>query len=499
VTKRIVAWTLAITFVLALLLAGFKVSLARVIGVAGLVAFALAFINLFGSFVLTFWPLRRGLPPMAPLLLLWAGLIGAINDDHIVEPASLPPLRHALALDVHDADRFIQHKGSLLADRRLIFIASEGGGIRAAYWTAAVLEEMARQAQSGTGAPNWEAHLYALSGVSGGSLGLASWLVSNLGQFCPGGFGDERPAGASLFQSPPKATAALGMDFVSPPVAGMLYYDLLQRFFFLPIPFFDRSRALEDSFRQAFSAIPGRPFERQMLDVYAGCEGLPRLMLNSTNVETGQRVVLSPFGDDRKTFHGILEAMRADFGASSQDLAGWVHHSARFPGISPAGTVRRVRPTKSGVDGSFRLIDGGYFDNSGVESVLDLIDAQSQSGQGFRSIVILIRNSPGPQTGVPSPERLHASGVFPEIGAVVGGLYNVRDAHAQNARARLQSKYGGCVIDAAYPPSVEQPPLGWALSDFVRREMQTAARAKAAEVLKELGSILDGTAPKGPC
>ena len=63
----------------------------------------------------------------------------------------------------------------------LYIVATEGGGIRAAYWTAAVLGEIQDKN------PNFAAHLFAISGVSGGSLGAAVFEAllaePNLGSF----------------------------------------------------------------------------------------------------------------------------------------------------------------------------------------------------------------------------------------------------------------------------------------------------------------------------
>ena len=47
-------------------------------------------------------------------------------------------------------------------------------------------------------------------------------------------------------------------------------------------------------------------------------------------------------------------------------------HSARFPVVSPAGSVLDM--SKPGHPLVARLIDGGYFDNSGVVTALELID-----------------------------------------------------------------------------------------------------------------------------
>ena len=121
----------------------------------------------------------------------------------------------------------------------LYIVATEGGGIRAAYWTAIVLGEI--QDKNANFAP----HLFAISGVSGGSLGATVFdaLLA------------EPTRGAFKFKD--KAHAILGQDFLSPALASMLYPDLVQRFLPFPIPCFDRGRALEKGWETAWHDVMG--------------------------------------------------------------------------------------------------------------------------------------------------------------------------------------------------------------------------------------------------
>jgi len=137
----------------------YALSFPRVVGAASAAGLALASINLFGSFMLTYWPLRRGLPPLAPWVLLYALAIGAWNDNHTSRPAGAVNAARPLPADALAAWRGA-HGGA--PDAGVFIVAAEGGGIRAAYWTAAVLEELKAQL------PGFERRLFAISGVSGG-------------------------------------------------------------------------------------------------------------------------------------------------------------------------------------------------------------------------------------------------------------------------------------------------------------------------------------------
>lgn len=485
-TLRVIVWSLVLTLVVGAMMFMFPVTLPRVIGAAAVAALALASINLFGSFVLTYWPLRSGLPPLALWVLLAAVVVGFFNDNHEVRTLERsgvpqrPPLKQ-------DFEAFLKTVKAP-ADGgvpTVLFVASEGGGIRAAYWTAAVLQQLAWKA------PDLFAHnLYALSGVSGGSLGVASWVMSHRVEYCPAVA--KEPVSARSQAERPLATTSLGADFVAPAVAGIFYTDLLQRFLPFPVPAFDRSRTMEDAWQRAFAHLPGRPFEHTLDELYANCPALPRLLLNATVVETGQRAVLAPFASGDETdcerdalFLNALPAMNEDLATRRQPLAGLVHHSARFPVVSPAGTVLR-EPARAGCPRGFRLVDGGYFDNSGAQTVMDLVLQLRKDFPGrFQPLVLLVRNAASPLCEQKPEPDLAPGRLAPEVTAVVGALAAVRGSHAVAARAEL-ARSGVRIVDVAVQQDMEaaNAPLGWALSDRVRATLDAAAKTVAAEAVK---------------
>src|SRR5437868_10297520 len=58
--------------------------------------------------------------------------------------------------------------------RKILLVASEGGGIRAAYWTALVLAELHDREQA---SPGTVGQAIVLSGVSGGAFGEAVYIA----------------------------------------------------------------------------------------------------------------------------------------------------------------------------------------------------------------------------------------------------------------------------------------------------------------------------------
>lgn len=504
-TVCVLGWTLALSALLGVEFSYFALTLPRVVGTAAIAALALASINLFGSFILTYLPMRRGLPPLALWVLLYAALIGAFNDNHGGRPAAQAGVAGAAPVAPGQAWEDWRSAWSAAPSAPAIIIASEGGGVRAAYWTAAVLQELKRQV------PGFAQHVFALSGVSGGSLGVAAWVASVRGEVCA-----DTPAAAP--PSPISATQALSSDFLAPAVAGLFYYDFAQRFIPYPFDSFDRSRGLEEGWEQALFKLPGQPFGLTIDAFYAGCPRLPRLLLNTTVAETGQRAILSPLQTDGY-FVDTRDVMTPGLSASQQSMAGLVHHSARFPLISPAGSVARPPPADAGwlsrlahrlwPDTVARLVDGGYFDNSGIQTALELQrqiagrdkpqvlllvlsnDAQAASPCGEPTQAVPCPPPPAPPASKPVPvwRWLH-EGTSP-----MRGLYGVRDSHVRVAMDRAVVEFDRQVffLRPERKAGGVAAPLGWSLSAQVRDDLSDSAARAVGKVAPLLARRLAAT------
>jgi len=101
---------------------------------------------------------------------------------------------------------------------------------------------------------------------------------------------------------------------------------------------------------------------------------VPALLLNTTDVWSGQRSVVAPF---RFSGTGPLEFFPLSIAGSDGKtralaLSTAAVLSARFPWITPPGWVKR--PAQKATDPKeARVVDGGYFENSGVATALDLV------------------------------------------------------------------------------------------------------------------------------
>lgn len=333
--------------------------------------------------------------PVITLLIGLALLFSLWNDNHSIRQVPAQIVERADPLTEfktwYDG---VEKKYGAGTMHPLYLVATEGGGIRAAYWTAIVLGEIQDTN------PNFAPHLFAISGVSGGSLGATVFdaLLA------------EPNRGAFKFKD--KAHAILGQDFLSPALASMLYPDLVQRFLPFPVPYFDRGRALEKGWETAWHDVMGNDrFADSFVDLWKpGASGwMPALFLNGTSVEKGNRIITS----NLRVTNNFLDAEGAAEKLAGQNLPATeaachiplstaAHMSARFTYVSPAGRFP---------DGS-RIVDGGYFENSAATTAYELAvrikERCALPGHEIKNVdvkVIMISNDPRKESLMIAPAK----------------------------------------------------------------------------------------------
>jgi hypothetical protein len=483
-----------------------KETASRLLGAPALLLFAFGSWTVFGSIVLVYLPKSAGWPALT-LLPLFAALPASVwNENHFVAHNGGPPLalrRPVLAEDF----RAWQAARGAHGDEPVYLVAAAGGASRAAFWAGTLLLELERQARSQGGrfAPN----VYAMSGVSGGSLGLAAFA----GSLAVGDADYGRTAG--------QVEAFLGQDYLAPLVGYLLYPDLLARFWPLPCRACDRSRALEGAWErgwaQRFPLSPLRDwFSRPLLAPGHDAAGLPRLLFNATSASEGRRVLqsnlafLPPQADD--LFAGRPGDLPLD--TSRLTLAQAVHNSARFPYISPAALV-----TTTGGQPWDYLVDGGYFENSGAATLNAMIREILKLGvvKPEQLVALVIENEPAAQSQWICPTRAQLADAaagpaprplavglrlpwqprprpgdklvppVPELSLPFYALYQTRNARAQAAEEETTRLLGGCgagrVVELRYPWTAEgrQPPLSWFLNGGTTRAMAGMLERKESE------------------
>jgi hypothetical protein len=422
--------------------------------------------------------------PLLTLALLWAGLCSLWNDNHPVRtlpPSSLNRPRVGQAFDAWHAQMAAYPQEAM---HPLFIVATEGGGIRAAFWTATVLgileDEAARQHL-----PDFAEHVFAISAVSGGSLGAAAFDAALAD-------GPTGPITQRLQQ-------LLCEDYLGPPLAAMLFPDLIQRFWPLPITGLDRGIWLEKSWeRGGRQNLHNDRFAQNFNDLWtqhsAKVRYLPALFLNGTSVESGQRIIASNFRIDRRFLDSIDASSKVAVGQSDNcdvPLSTAAHGSARFTYVSPAGRFPN----------GTHIVDGGYFENSGATTALEILRSVEghialEKISDVRPYIIMISNDPlsapsgGRDLQLDSPAtKLEQGKHLPkeflgDLLAPVQALMNTRGAHDSHAQLALREaqNYRGVAQFGLSPSSIPLP-LGWMLSGTSAKEMDDQAH---------LASTVDG-------
>lgn len=427
--------------------------------------------------------------PVVTTLFIAAYAFSYVNDNHAIRTLPSTPARPAFDDAVADWAKACLPPASA-GPVPVVFVATAGGGLRAALWTATVLGTLQDRI------PSFHKRLFGISGVSGGSLGAAvySTLLRQDDVDCT------KPAAPADYRR--RAPAMLDHDFLSPTVTAMLFGDLLQRF--LPVPVIpDRAEALERAFEAPWprgrdAAAPcGAGGMRNAFDcLWRGRDGRtvverPALLLNGTVEDNGKRIITSNLVIDGRRFadsYDLLSTIGREIRISTAVL-----NSARFPYVTPAGTLRRA-----GDDKLFgHVVDGGYFENNGAETVAELIDGVvavlRARGREIRPIVIQITSDPdlagkdgsgtnltrcGHQPANPLPPDNPRRGANETLAPVDAALAT-RGARGELATAQLRNRFCDGPpprffhLAMCAPAGKPAPALGWLMSAESRRRITT--------------------------
>jgi hypothetical protein len=454
-TKLFLAAALALSLGL---LAGFlasDVALPRWLGAASIILLAFASWILFGSIVLVLLPKAYGLPSLALLPVVLALAAGGV-DNH--EVRQLPPsaqAQRAASIRASALEWLQQHEKEFRQARQegresfpVYIAAAEGGGLRAAYWTASVLGEL-EVATHG----QFSRRLFAISGVSGGSLGGAAF-VAELG----GKVDCNAPDGPSVRNC---VRHFLKGDFLSPMVAYLLFPDLLQRFMpFAPVRSFDRARALERSWEVSWAQTHPSSVAKPFAAPYEAVgKPLPRLFLNATRVETGKRVLVSPARFDEDEMPEVDDLLAVGGKPWSMPLSTAVHLSARFTYVSPAAKICKDAGETCDLDAVWgRVVDGGYHENSGAQTAGGLLRALRRAARDFEAAqpagrtriephVVIITNDLNSTRLCDEPPAVEAGQWYAELLSPMTALWNTRTARGGQARRALADAAAGLQRD----------------------------------------------------
>lgn len=287
----------------------------------------------------------------------------------------------------------------------VVIVAAEGGGSRAAVWLLSAMRRLDAATEGGFGR-----HLFAISGVSGGSLGAVTYLQA-LHAHAEERHGRRRPW---LRWDHPRVAAGLDRlgdgDLLAASIATYILNDTLGRLlapYWVGVP--DRAEALERSFERHWAwgaalAVPRAQAEAGLVALWSGAPaGAPHLLLNGTDRETGRRLITStlrfdPTDDLFTASDDLLGILGADVPASTA-----VTNSARFPYVTPAGRFmdKEKKPRQ--------VLDGGYYENYGARTAAELArrigEIGAERGLDLLPVVVVVSNDADASRLTPEEER----------------------------------------------------------------------------------------------
>ncbi len=508
--------------------------------------------------------LRR--PPVMTLLVAWVLIAPTLFSLHTVRIVT--PTPQAMRGPDERADlgalfvRWVEACAPGTGPVRPIIVAISGGASRAAIWGERVLFEV--EQATGHATPR----VFAVSSVSGGSLGVAAYMAA-LAAMDDGARCTDDAARHRRVQV--LANHELSEDALGPLLAGALLVDI-PRALFTPLPQIvrtilhrdprggDRAEALERAFEHLWRRVPNpgtvpRPigFAQPYLSLfYAGPTiraGMPLWIANGTDMASGSRLVTVPFsprGDwPLLAAADVLSALGADVRVSTA-----INNTARFPYLEPAGELlpytdpAQPQPTpldrRHQPDGTAReILDGGYFENEGLQTALELAAWLARAGPGLlpercravtgACVVPIIVQATADGEVVPServvrcqPRRDDPTEIAQtrrplQLLAPVFGLYNVRGGHSAVLLREARAAYcpddtppvyqcdvpSGLPVRCVTPDAARQRffhfylpadgstpvPLNWTLSDSMARfiwegAMQAAGNPEEAWIMR---------------
>lgn len=357
----------------------------------------------------------------------------------------------------------------------MIVVAASGGGIQAAAWTARVLtglEEVFGE--------DFARSIRVVSAVSGGSVG-AMYFINEYTSAGPPPLTElekivERAEGSSL-------------DKIA---WGLIYPDLLRLYTSFGFGW-DRGLALEDAFLRRELQWNNREIIKAGLyswkrDAEAGWR--PGLILNTTIADTGERLPLSTIDLPADSQGSMTQAeFRRQLGNKDIKVVTATRLSAAFPFVSPAA--------RADVDGpGSHIVDGGYYDNYGVSSLVEWLDAElSKDGNEAKKVLFIqIHGAPTERKTELKTNR----GWFYQAFAPVSTLLRVRStgqlSHNQVELALLIDYWKSKVEikPVVFEFSGENPPLSWHLNKKEKEAIEAEWKNEREGLKKQKDSDLSG-------
>jgi len=313
---------------------------------------------------------------LKPILFIYICIISYFNYDHPVRVQEEAYTAPKTSLTEYFNNWYTAQYNPDSAETTIFFVSAEGGASRSGYWTTRVLASL--QDQDST----FKNHIFSFSSVSGGTLG-----VNAFNAICK--YKEAHPEDTSTYVE--LSDVFYNEDFLAPVTGRFAFGDVLNLFSPRMIERFDRAGILEQTWEKSFREVTLEHSNLMEASFNTVNASGPAVFVNTTEVETGSRALLSNIMIDSAYFTDVVnvqDKLRANVRYSTAIL-----FSARFPYLSPAGAIQRDDEADSL---RRHYVDGGYFENMGNITTMEVMKAVRQycnaTGKKIKPVVLLLTN-----------------------------------------------------------------------------------------------------------
>jgi hypothetical protein len=328
----------------------------------------------------------------------------------------------------------------------VIFIAAEGGALRTGAFTAMMLSKLQDQF------PQFHKYIYCYSGVSGGTLGTNFFNAELMRHLNDQDTTRYSYATEKFFKN----------DFLAPVTGKLVFGEVLNYFIPIHIERMDRAIAMENIWEYAWGRI--YPAEKKNALSQSFSEmikpGLPAIFINTTEVETGLQCVWSnveinslPLYQQRDLYKRVNKQLAYSTA---------INLSTRFPLVSPgAAFFYNVNNGKDSVEIRRHFVDGGYYENKGAETLLQVLRSLRLKNVPVKPYILQFNFGETDSSFVSVKS-------FNEVKEVVSAIYNTREGRGAISQYELQhyvrDSLKGEFINLNLTLNTKRIPMNWILS-----------------------------------
>jgi hypothetical protein len=328
----------------------------------------------------------------------------------------------------------------------VIFIAAEGGALRTGAFTAMMLAKLQDQF------PAFHKYIYCYSGVSGGTLGTNFFNAELMRHLNNHDTTRYSYATEKFFKN----------DFLASVTGKLVFGEVLNYFIPVHIERMDRAIAMENIWEYAWGRI--YPDEKKNILAQSFNEtikpGLPAIFINTTEVETGLQCVWSNVEINSVPLYQKRDLYKRVNKQLAYSTA--INLSTRFPLVSPgAAFFYSVKNGKDSVKVRSHFVDGGYYENKGSETLLQVLKALHLNNVPVKPYILQFNFGEADSTIAPVKS-------FNEVKEVVSAIYNTREGRGAISQEELK-KYvvdslKGELINLDLKLNTKRIPMNWILS-----------------------------------